>query len=394
MSKDFHAGAIDYPTQSKTLTRTIYSTPTNLKEQSMPYKAILVGTGGQGRAWCARFLPPHVASGRVEVVAAVDVNPAALQNAQDYLGVPPERCYTELAPAFDENRADFAIIVTPPAFHEAVVDQALAHDLHILSEKPIADTLAGSIRIAEKVKRSGKKMGVTMSHRFDQDKTTLRHELRSGRNGALDYLVCRFTCNMRNFGDWGAAFRHTMQHALMIEGAVHHLDILADLAGANCTTLYAQSWNPRWGEYGGDSQGLVTLQFENGVRAFYEGAKTNAVGLNGWTQEYVRAECEAATLILDHRTIERFPYGGGRIYKRHGEGTPVPLLEQPYWANSWLVELFVDWLAGGPAMETHVAANLQSMALVFAAIQSSQTGAPVKVQELLESSRAEVLKTI
>ena len=41
-------------------------------------------------------------------------------------------------------------------------------------------------------------------------------------------------------------------------------------------SLTAQTWNPAWGEYAGDSQGLVLMQMENGVRAFYEGAKTNA----------------------------------------------------------------------------------------------------------------------
>lgn len=360
----------------------------------MAYKVILVGTGGQGRAWCQRFLPPNVADGLVEVVAGVDVNEAALVNAQEHLGLPPEKCYTDMARAFAENQADFCIIVTPPAYHEAVVDLALAHDMHILSEKPIADTLEGAVRIAEKVKRAGKKMGVTMSHRFDQDKTTLRQELRSGRNGAIDYLICRFTCNMRNFGDWGAHFRHTMKDALMIEGSVHHLDILADLAGAKCDTLYAQTWNPSWGEYGGDSQGLVTMHFENGVRAFYEGAKTNAIGLNGWAQEYVRAECEQATLIMDRRRVERHPYEGGRIYKREGEGVEVTPLQQAKWMNTWLVEQFVQWLAGGPAMETNVEDNLQSMALIFAAIQSSQTGQPVKVQELLAATRAAVVATL
>lgn len=357
----------------------------------MPYKAILVGAGGQGRAWCARFLPPNVADNLVDVVAAVDVNPDALVNAQEHLNVPAERCYTDMQRAFDDNPADFAIIVTPPAYHEAVVDMALAHDLHILSEKPIADTLEASVRIAHKVKQAGKKMGVTMSHRFDQDKTTLRRELRSGRNGAIDYLICRFTCNMRNFGDWGAAFRHTMKDALMIEGSVHHLDILADLAGAKCDTIYAQTWNPRWGAYGGDSQGLVTMHFENGVRAFYEGAKTNAVGLNGWAQEYVRIECEHATLIMDRRRVERHPYEGGRIYKREGEGQEIPLLEQPKWMNSWLTELFVRWLDGGPAMETNIEDNLQSVALVFAAIESSRTGQPVQVQSLLEQTRQQAL---
>jgi predicted dehydrogenase len=286
----------------------------------MSYKMIQVGTGGHGRSWCARFLPPNIADGLIEVVAAVDLNPAALENAQQHLGLSPAQCYTDIEKAFRDNPADFCTIVVPPAFHEQVVDLALAHHMHILSEKPIADTLAASLRIAAKVKKAGVKMGVTMSHRFDQDKTTLRQALRSGRYGTLDYLVCRFTCDMRKFGSWGAAFRHQIKDTLMIEGAVHHLDILADLAGAKCETLYAQTWNPAWGEYGGDSQGMVMMTFENGARAFYEGAKTNTIELNGWSQEYIRAECEGATLILDHRQIERFSYDPNQQSRKQREG--------------------------------------------------------------------------
>jgi predicted dehydrogenase len=264
----------------------------------------------------------------------------------------------------------------------------LAHELHILSEKPIADTLAGSLRIAAKVQAAGKKMGVTMSHRFDQDKSTLRHELRSGRHGALDYLVCRFTCDCRKFGAWGK-FRHEIADTLLIEGAVHHLDILADLAGAECDMIYAQTWNPPWGEYGGDSQGLVTLHFGNQTRALYEGAKTNAAGLNGWAQEYIRAECEQATLILNRREIECFPYDPTLTWRQveEGKGTRIPLLQQSKWAHAWLIEKFVHWLDGGEPMETNIQANLQSVALVFAAIESSRTGQPVRVQEFLQAAR-------
>ncbi|HZP83664.1 MAG TPA: Gfo/Idh/MocA family oxidoreductase [Chthonomonadaceae bacterium] len=356
----------------------------------MTYRMIQVGTGGFGGAWCRRFLPPNVQDGLIEVVAAVDVNPEALQNAREGLGLRADQCYTDLDKALDANRADFCTIVVPPAFHEQVVDAALAHDLHILSEKPIADTLAASLRIAEKVKRAGKKMGVTMSHRFDQDKTTLREELRSGRHGALDYLICRFTCDCRKLGSWGK-FRHEIPDALMIEGAVHHLDLLIDMTGAKCDTLYAQTWNPVWGEFAGDSQGLVLMLTENGKRVFYEGAKTNAHGLNGWTQEYIRAECEQATLVLDHRRLERFPYDPTRqsAERREGQGEPIPLREQPKWANTWLIAKYVRWLAGGEPMETNVEDNLQSVALVFAAIESSRTGQPVRVQEFLDRARQE-----
>ncbi len=350
---------------------------------------IHVGLGGWGSAWCRHMLPPFVEAGAIEVVAAVDRNPEALRVAQEALGLAPGQCYTDARQAFAEREADFCTVVTTPDAHEPIVDLALEHGMDILSEKPIADTLAASCRIADNVARAGRKMGVTMSHRFDQDKTTLREEVRSGRWGALDYLVCRFTCDCRRFASWGT-FRHEIPDALMVEGAVHHLDLIADLAGGSCETLYAETWNPRWGEYAGDSQGLVMLHMDNGVRATYEGAKTNAVGLNCWTQEYLRAECELGTLVLDRRELTAFPYdpdpapprAGGRL------GQPIALRERTHWQNRWLLEQFLAWLDGGPAMETAVEANLQSVALVFSAIESARTGRPVRVQEFLAQARA------
>ena len=353
----------------------------------MAYRMIHVGTGGFGGAWCARFLPPNVADGLVEPVAAVDTNLEALANAVEHLKLPPEKCYTDLARALDENEADFCTVVVPPACHEQVVDAALARGLHVLSEKPIADTLAGAVRIAQKVRSAGVKMGVTMSHRFRQDITTLREAVRSGKHGELDYMVCRFTCPCRKSPQWGA-FRYTIPDPLMVEGSVHHLDLLADLGGAPCETIYAQTWNPRWSEFVGDSQALVTLSLQNGRRVMYEGAKTNAVGLNGWNREYIRAECENATLIMSHGRLERFDYDpAGPPYRQRGEGEEIPLREQPKWSNAWLIEKFVQWLDGGPPMETNVEDNLQSVALIFGAVESSHTGQPVRVQDFLADAR-------
>lgn len=350
----------------------------------MTRRLILVGTGGFGALWCQKFLPPNVTDGLIEVVAAVDVNPAALRNARRYLGLRADQCYTDARLAMDAVRADACAIVVPPQFHEEIVDLALAHDLHILSEKPIADTLEAAVRIADKVQRAGKKMGVTMSHRFDQDKTTLRQELRSGRHGPLAYLAARFMWDARKFGVIGE-WRHRMADVLLIEGAVHHLDILADLAGAPCEQIYAETWNAPWGEYAGDSSAFVTLRFANGVRAIYEGSMTNAVGINDWTREYIRAECERATLVLNRRRLEQFTYDPRRSFVSRGEGrgTRLPLLQQPKWMNTWLIEQFVHWLDGGEPMATNVADNLQAMALVAAAIASSRSGQPVRVQELL-----------
>jgi predicted dehydrogenase len=127
-----------------------------------------------------------------------------------------------------------------------------------------------------------------MSHRFDMDKTSLREELRSGRNGRLDYLSCRYSTDLRRAGCWG--FRHEMDHPLLLEGAVHHLELLSDMAGAPVETVFASTWNPPWSDFKNHAQGLVQMTCENGVRIAYEGADTNAVGLHPWANEYIRAD--------------------------------------------------------------------------------------------------------
>ncbi|MBV9813260.1 MAG: Gfo/Idh/MocA family oxidoreductase, partial [Acetobacteraceae bacterium] len=274
----------------------------------------------------------------------------------------------------------------PPQHHEEIVDLAIAHGLDVLSEKPIAASMEASVRIADKIARSGRKMAVTMSHRFDQDKTTLRRIVRSGKLGRVNNISCRYQSDMRGHMAWGALFRHTMQDPMLIEGAIHHLDIVADLAGGRCDTLFASTWKPDWAEYAGDTDGVVTMVFDNGVRAVYEGSSSTAVGLNDWYQEYIRVDCEFGTAILNHREIEVFIRQDlPRQKHREGTGQKVPLLIQPKWINIWLIEQFAKWRAGGPQMETHVAANVQASALVFGSIESSRRNSLIKVQDYIAS---------
>ena len=115
------------------------------------------------------------------------------------------------------------------------------------------------------------------------------------------------------------------------------------------------------------------------------------VGINTWGQEYIRAECENATLIMSRRKIEKFIYDPAKQYRmaEGGQGEPIPLIEQPKWSNTWLTEKFVQWLDGGEPMETNVEDNLQSVALIFAAVESSRTGKPVQVQKFLAKAKRE-----
>jgi predicted dehydrogenase len=343
-----------------------------------PLKYIIVGTGGWGGHWCQRVLPRLAELGKAVPAAAVDMNPEALKNATDWLKLPADKCYTDIDAAFDDNPADFAIVVVPPAAHEGAVDAALAHDMDVLTEKPIADTMEASCRIYKKIKAAGKKSAVTMSHRCDQDKVSLERAVKSGEFGQLNYVVCRFTHNCREFGSWGE-FRHRMPDPLLVEGTVHHFDVFRAVSGANAKTVYAETWNPEWGDYQGDSTGLITMAMENGVHCMYEGAKANASTMNGWGNEYFRAECRDGSLELSERKL--------RVLRGPAWDKPsaqnLPLVEQAVWQNAWIAEQYCDWLNGGPAPATEMDDNIQCAALLFAAVESAHTGKVVDVQAFL-----------
>ena len=361
----------------------------------MTVRLVLVGTGNQGNAWCRRFLPPNVADGTVEVVAAADVNEDALENAQEGLDLPPERCYTDAAEAMAAHDADAAALVVPPHVREDMVELAVEHDLDIISEKPLAETLEGSHRIVETVEDAGAKMGVTMSHRFRQDITTLRQELRSGDYGEADYFYSRYSVNARSRGSWaGERLYDWDEHPLLIDGSVHHLDLLADMAGDEVETVFCHSWNPSYSEFQGDPNAVVTITMADGTSVVYEGMNTAATSLNGWGDEQIRVNCEDATLVLDGAEIYEFPYDrnaeGCVDHARIDEGDPVELDEQDKWSNTWLVEQFADWVEGGERMETHARANLQSMGLVFAAIESAETGEAVDYQSFVAEAAENV----
>jgi len=346
---------------------------------SRPLRYIIVGTGGFGGYWCSTVLPRLAEMGKAACVAAADIREENLKNARQFLKLSADKCYTDTKKAFDENKADFGIIVVPPAHHEEIVDVMIAHDLDILSEKPIADTMEGCARIYRKVKAADRKFAVTMSHRFDQDKQSLERLIRSKKYGKLDYLIGRNTWAMRKFPAWGA-FRYKIPDPLLVEGTVHHFDIMRSLSASDAKTVYAKTWNPSWSDFAGDCQALVTIEMLNGVKVFYEGAKSNASTLNAWCQDYWRAECDKATLELDNRKLRVIT---GAL---HQDATieEKPLEQQAVWMNPWIAEMFCDWLAGGAPPPTGLDDNIQCAALLFAAVESAHTGKVVDVQKFLK----------
>jgi len=333
---------------------------------------IQIGTGGFGRYWC-RALYPRFQDVAVPVAAA-DVNPEVHANAVEYLGLDPEAVYSSAAEAIEKHPADFVVIVVPPQFHEEVIDIAIAHGLDIVCEKPLADTMEGCMRIYRKVKASGRKLVVTMSHRYEVEKQTVESMVKSGDYGKLNYLVSRLTMKR---GENAPRDRDPVE--LLTAGLIHNLDTARGVCGCNAKTVYADCWSFRAEDGTGGDAAMVQMLMENGVRCSFEESFGNATTLNKWSDEYLRAECADGTIVADNRKVTLENHRG-YPYPTYAE---IPLRVEVHWDHTLIVRKFIDWLDGGEEPDTCLEDNLQCCAMTYAAVESAKTGKAVDVQAFL-----------
>ena len=264
-------------------------------------RCLMVGAGGMASAWIRSFYPGF--NDRHEIVALADINADVLHSAGDFLELPRDQRYTDMETAFAEVDADYCSIVIPPAIHKDAVMLAVERKMDILSEKPIADTWSACVDIYNAVSKAGLKMHVIQNYRYSSRMLTMRQVLRDGELGRINYIQGRFAADYREYGAWGA-FRYDIPHTMLVEGAVHHFDMMRNLSGGDCRTIAGWEWNRPWSSFQGDCCAMFLMDMTNGVKAAYEGSCLGAAKQNSWHQEYYRAECEGGAVAMVFGAIE------------------------------------------------------------------------------------------
>lgn len=341
-------------------------------------RCLMIGAGGMAGSWLNRFYPNF--TDRVDIVALVDVDKKVLNQQADKLGLPREARFTDIKKAFAQTQADYCSIVTPPWVHRPCVELACKYGMHILTEKPIADTWKDVVAIYRAVKRAKVKCTVIQNYRYDPTMYTFRELLRSKRLGRLNYLMGRFAADYRKYGAWGA-FRHEIPHSLLVEGGVHHLDMLRNLADSRCVQISGWEWNPSWSSFKGESDASYVMKMANGVVAHYEGACSAAGHQNNWHHEYYRASCEHGEIVVDNDNIVRL------VTRDNASGAltraEVPLIHAQFEGHNYVIDAHLKWLSGGPKPETALDDNIYSNATMFAAIEASQQGKMIDVDAMV-----------
>lgn len=323
-------------------------------------RVIQVGMGGMGNAW----LRAVQASPDVEYAGFVEVNPSVADEQVAKYGLEGSTVFPNLGAALRNVLVDGVINVTPPQFHRQVSIAALEAGVPVLSEKPLADTLAAAQDIVDAANQTGVLHMVAQNYRYHAPTQTLFQTLHQAEFGAIGAVTVDFFKGP-HFG----GFREEMPYPLIIDMSIHHFDLMRFFLGRDLVALYGRSWNPPWSWFKGDASAAVTLEFAGGIVVSYNASWCSQGQVTPWNANW-RFECaEGVIALTDDQVTTQRP---------DGELTHVPTVEPERMGQAYLLHEFYEAVTLGKPPVTTCQDNIKSLAIVFAVIQSFDSGAKVQ----------------
>ncbi len=341
----------------------------------MPKKtrAVLVGCGGITSAW----LPPIQAMGTVEIVGLVDlVLENARARAQEY-GLERALIGDDLEAVLEQTKPEVVFNCTIPEAHAPVTLTALAHGCHVLTEKPLADSLENARRMIAAAQEADRILAVIQNRRYDANIRRLRYLVESEAVGPLTTVHCDFILGA-HFG----GFREHMPHVLLLDMAIHTFDAARLITGADPASVYCYEWNPAGSWYDRDASAVAIFEMSDGLVYTYRGSWC-AEGLNTtWESDWRligqrgSIHWDGATGIVAERVVA--PGSGLRWPTEPVEIPPYDAGEK-VGAHAGVIREFLQCVRSGQTPETVATDNIKSLAMVFGAIESAETNRPVSI---------------
>ncbi|MFW5654019.1 MAG: Gfo/Idh/MocA family protein [Roseicyclus sp.] len=330
-----------------------------------PLRIVVVGLGARARTWL------DVIDANDEVVVAGLADPrddARATMAARYRGVPVAG---DLASLAGRVEADAVLLVTPPGGREAQIEAALGAGLHIVAEKPLADSVAQAESYVEAAEAAGRHLIVGLNFRYLPVTRALRDLLRSGRIGRPEFA--RFTYERWRDGTLPRLNKYplTMEQPMLWEQSIHHFDLMRFVYGQEPVRVHARTFNPSWSMYRGDANVSALIDFDGGMFVNYQGT---------WQGGVDRLDFEWRTDCANGVALQRDMFGD-LVATTRGERDYVPVPLDPL--TPWITDatavlcMIVEALKGRGVPECTGRDHLQSLRMVEACIRSSRSGRPV-----------------
>jgi len=194
-------------------------------------RVCVVGAGDMG----SRHALCWHSSALAQVVAVADIVEERARALAGYLQI--DAWYTDYRLAIEQSEADVVSVCIPTCLHPEVAIYAAQRGKHVLSEKPIALTLAEADAMIEAARQSGVWLAVGFMRRYSPVLAALREQLGSG---ALGRPVLYTAQDARGLRPKRAMHDAHANGGPVIDMGVHLYDTWAYAFNARPVEVYAQ----------------------------------------------------------------------------------------------------------------------------------------------------------
>ena len=208
-----------------------------------PLRLGLVGLGVMGQGHLER---EHGKLPEVEFVGVADVRPELVEQVSLKHDLPG---YPSAEALIESGRCDAVLIATPHPYHLPVAEQAAAAGLHVITEKPIAVTVAEADRMVEACTRAGVLLGVMFQQRTLPIYRKARELIETGVIGEVyrTSLIASHWYRTQAYydsGEWRGTWRGEGGGVIMNQSP-HSLDLFVWLGGlpSEITASVATRWH-------------------------------------------------------------------------------------------------------------------------------------------------------
>jgi len=338
------------------------------------HKVLLVGCGGIADAWLKTLADLD----NNRVVGLVDLNPDAARAKAEKFGLDGIWTGSDLDTALTRLCPDVVFDCTVPAAHYGVALTALARGCHLMSEKPLAETMPQAREMVTASAKAGKRHGVMQNRRWLPGICRVRQALDQGCIGQVHSLHSDFFIGA-HFG----GFRDEMAHVLLLDMAIHSFDQARFLLDARPLSVIAAEWNPPGSWYRHGSAAAAFFEMDGGKAFTYRGS---------WCAEGLPTSWECAWRIIGDKGTLLWDGGdgiraeavdGAEGFIRPTRPVEIPACDFPAEraGHAGAIRDFLDSLSGNRESATPAADNLHSLAMVHAAIESADTGRRVHLSD-------------
>ena len=344
-------------------------------------RIIQVGLGPWGLDW-ARQVVPSVDG--VEVVGRADGDAAARSEAMETLKEPVSLYHASLAEALAAARCDAVLATVPLAGHAAVVREALSAGCHVLVEKPFAESVAEAAELVALAKSRNRVLMVSQNYRHFPAPLAVAELVADRRLGAVRSVDLDFRHDAESLG---YRYYHLAQ-PLLSDMSIHHFDLMRMVLGAEPISVSCKTVMVDGTQFAGPPVAEATFSFAGDITVRYAGSWVSKDAPTDWAGTW-NMEFENADVWWTSRAPQDDPAARDRVIVR-GDGVDQssPELKPPaQFDRAGCLAAFRDTVRSGrePPFFSSGADNINSLAMVEAAVRSAAIGQSVRIAEIIGS---------